>query len=85
MQLTPGDHAMTTRRANASNAEALAAFMTTKLQVDAMLERLKALSDVHFDSHPDEINWDHVGTLNHYASLLRQITDGAFKEGEHAA
>jgi hypothetical protein len=40
--------------------------MTTKLQIDAMLERLKALSDDHFDSRPDEINWDHVGTLNHF-------------------
>jgi hypothetical protein len=56
MQLTPGDHAMTTRRANASNEKAVDAFMTTKFQIDAMLERLKALSDVHFDSHPDEIN-----------------------------
>ena len=44
-----------------------------------------ALSDDHFETHPDEINWGHVGTLNHYASLLRQITDSAFKEGEHAA
>jgi hypothetical protein len=34
---------------------------------------------------PTRSTWDHVGTLNHYASLLRQITDGAFKEGEHAA
>ena len=85
MQLTPGDHAMTTRRANASRDKALDAFMTTKFQIDAMLERLKALSDDHFEAHPDEINWGHVGTLNHYASLLRQITDSAFKEGEHAA
>ncbi len=50
-----------------------------------MLERLKALSDDHFGTHPDEINWGDVGTLNHYASQLRQITDSAFKEGEHAA
>ena len=53
--------------------------------IDTMLERLKALSDDHFETHPDEINWGEVGTLNHYASLLRQITDSAFKEGEHAA
>ena len=68
---------------NRSNA--LDAFMTTKFQIDAMLERLKALSDDHFETHPDEINWGHVGTLKHYAGLLRQITDSAFKEGEHAA
>ena len=75
---------MTTRRA-ASNDKALDAFIAAKAEIDAMLERLKALSDDHFETHPDEINWGHVGTLNHYASLLRQITDAAFKEGEHAA
>ena len=67
------------------NAKALDAFMTTKIQIDAMLERLKALSDDHFEIHSDEIDWGDVGTLNQYASLLRQITDSAFKEGEHAA
>ena len=49
-----------------------------------MLDRLATLSGSHFDTHPDEINWGHVGALNHYACLLRQITDSAFKEGEHA-
>ena len=45
------------------------------------------MSDDHFQTHPDKINLGDVGTpnLNHYASLLRQITDSAFKEGEHAA
>ena len=87
---------MTTRRAtdngetgfatgSKSRSDALDAFMSTKFQIDAMLERLKGLSDDHFETHPDEINWGDVGTLNHYASLLRQITDAAFKEGEHAA
>ena len=76
--------AMTTRRASVDNAKALDAFMTTKFQIDTMLERLKALSDDHFETHPDEINWGHVCTLQHYAGLLRQITDAAFKEGEHA-
>ena len=75
---------MTTRR-TASNDKALDAFIAAKAEIDTMLERLKALSDDHFETHPDEINWGDVGTLNHYASLLRQITDAAFKEGEHAA
>lgn len=75
---------MTTRR-TANNSKALDAFMSTKFQIDAMLDRLKTLSDDHFETHPNEINWGHVGTLNHFASLLRQITDAAFKEGEHAA
>jgi hypothetical protein len=75
---------MTTRRVT-QNDKALDDFMAAKTEIDAMLERLKALSDDHFETHPDEINWGNVGTLNHYASLLRQITDAAFKEGEHAA
>ena len=77
---------MTVRpRQIADNTKALDAFVTTKFHLDEMLERLKALSDDHFETHPDEINWGDVGTLNHYASLLRQITDITFKEGEHAA
>ena len=49
-----------------------------------MLARLQALSDDDFNAHPNEVNWGHVGTLEHYASLLRRITDCAFCEGEHA-
>ncbi|SEN93734.1 hypothetical protein SAMN05216227_103312 [Pseudorhodobacter antarcticus] len=75
---------MTTRRATTPNDKALNAFISAKAEIDTMLERLKALSDDHFNTHPDEINWGDVGTLNHYASLLRQITDSAFKEGEYA-
>ena len=72
-----------TRRAQ-DNTKALDAFLAAKIEIDAMLERLAALSDDHFETHPDESNWGDVGTLNHYASVLRQITDSAFKEGEHA-
>lgn len=75
---------MTTRRAAATNDKAMAAFLAAKTEIDTMLSRLQALSDDHFGTHPDEINWGDVGTLTHYASLLRQITDSAFGEGEHA-
>ena len=64
--------------------KALDAFIAAKTEIDAMLERLAALSADHFETHPDEINWGHVGTLEHYASLLKRITDSAFGEGEHA-
>jgi hypothetical protein len=64
--------------------QAIDAFIARKVEIDAMLERIKALSDDHFDTSPDEINWGHVGTLAHYAELLKRITDAAFKEGEHA-
>ena len=67
-----------------NTASALDAFIAKKAEIDTMLERIKVLSDDHFDTNPDEINWGHVGTLAHYAELLKRITDAAFKEGEHA-
>ena len=73
-----------TRRATATNEKALDAFIAAKTEIDAMLERLATLSANHFETSPDEIHWGHVGTLNHYRAKLREITDSAFKEGEHA-
>ncbi|ARJ69143.1 hypothetical protein [Paracoccus contaminans] len=72
-----------TRRAT-DNTKALDAFITAKFEIDAMLQRLAALGADHLETSPDEINWGHVGTLNHYRAKLREITDMAFKEGEHA-
>jgi len=66
------------------NTKVLDAFLAAKFEIDAMLERLAALSADHFDTHPDEIDWGDVGTLNHYRAKLREITDSAFGEGEHA-
>ena len=63
---------------------ALDAYIAKKIEIDTMLARLTALSDDHFNVAPDEINWGHVGTLAHYAELLKRITDSAFKEGENA-
>ena len=76
-----GDAAMTKRR---DNTKALDAFIAKKAEIDTMLARLRDLSDEHFNWSPDEINWGHVGTLGHYAELLKRIADSAFKEGEHA-
>lgn len=64
--------------------KAIDAFIAAKLQIDDMLERLKALSDDHFNTNPDEINWADVGTLDHYRAKLREICDSAFHEGEYA-
>jgi hypothetical protein len=77
-----GETGSATGSRNRSNA--LKAFIGRKAEIDAMLARLQGLSDDHFNAHPDEINWGHVGTLEHFASLLKRITDSAFGEGEHA-
>ena len=68
-----------------SKEQALAAFVSKKSEIDAILARLQALSDDHFGYAPDEVTWAHVGTLGSYAELLKRITDQAFNEGEHAA
>jgi hypothetical protein len=67
-----------------SDEDALAAFVQKKAEIDTMLSRLQALSDDHFNYSPDEVTWDHVGTLGYYTELLKRVTDSAFKEGEHA-
>ena len=67
-----------------SREEALAAFVSRKAEIDAMLTRLQALNDDHFGYSPDEVTWSHAEGLAHYAELLKRITDQAFNEGKHA-
>ena len=68
-----------------NNDAALAAFIAKKAEIDAMLVRLQAFSDEHFGADPEQVNWAHVGSLGYQARLLKQISDFAFGEGEHAA
>ncbi len=72
-----------TRRAIAK-VNALDAFIAAKMEIDAMLARLQELSADHFYTDPDSVNWADVGSLNHVRARLREITDMAFSEGEHA-
>ena len=65
-------------------ALALQEFITYKTQFDDLLNRLKILSDNHFDISPEDINWANVGDLNYYIKELQKISDRAFSEGEHA-
>jgi len=62
---------------------ALDAYIAKKIEIDTMIARLTALSDDHFNVAPDDVDWGHVGTLAHYAELLKRITDSAFREGEY--
>jgi hypothetical protein len=82
--ITTPRHQLRAEKAAHSREAALTAFIAKKAEIDTMLARLQALSDDHFNCHPDEINWGDVGTLEHYAGLLRRITDSAFDEGEYA-
>ena len=58
-----------TRKPARNNDAALTAFIAKKAEIDAMLARLQAFSDDHFGADPER---------------LKQISDFAFGEGEHA-
>jgi hypothetical protein len=68
-----------------TNDKALDAFLTAKAEIDALLERLKELSEDNFQTNPERISWADVTTLNDTRDTLRQITDRALREGEYAA
>jgi hypothetical protein len=67
-----------------TNDAALAAFIARKAEIDAMLERLAALSADHFECSPEDGNGGDVGTLEHYRARLREFTDMAFRGGEQS-
>ena len=82
--LTTPRHQLRAERARLNKEAALAAFIAKKSEIDERLARLQALSDEHFHCHRDEVGWATVGSLEHYANLLKRISDSAFGEGEHA-
>jgi hypothetical protein len=67
-----------------ANDEALAAFVTRKAEIDAMLERLAGLSDDHFGVAPEDVSWGDVANLGYVIERLRQASDFIFQEGECA-
>jgi hypothetical protein len=67
-----------------NNSAAVAAFIARKSEIDAILTSLAALSAEHFNCNPDEIKWTDLDTLGSYLARLREVSDAAFHEGEHA-
>lgn len=64
------------------NSDALAAFIAKKTEIDAMLARLKTLSDDHFEVDPQTLHWGHVGDLEFYAQQLQRISDAVFSRSK---
>ena len=60
-------------RAEASNAEALAAFIARKAEIDRLLEQLLAHSHEHLNLAPEEVHWGHVGELDDWLACLRRV------------
>ena len=67
-----------------SKRTAIDAFLEHKARIDRALERLQTLSEEHFETHPDDINWADAGSLERMANDLEAITDYTFNEGECA-
>jgi hypothetical protein len=44
-------------KAAQNNDQALNAFIASTAKIDQMLSKLKAISEDHFITDPDEINW----------------------------
>lgn len=65
-----------------TNDAPLAAFIACKAEIDATLDRIRAASDDHFFTSPEDVTWGHVTALAGHASLLRRITDAIYAEGE---
>ncbi len=57
-----------------NNAKALAAYLAAKTKVYTRLESLRAAIEDHQDRRtPEEINYAHVGDLDHVAEVLDEI------------
>jgi hypothetical protein len=77
---------MTDRQARTTlnQEQSLEAFLTKKAEFDALLADLQRMSDDHFGADPETVLWDHVGSLEHWNSRLREVADAYFKRGEFA-
>jgi len=58
-----------------TNEAALAAFMRSKAEVDALLDRIAAASADHFGAEPDRVTWGDAGSLGFVTERLKEITE----------
>jgi hypothetical protein len=58
--ITTPRHELRAEKARRNKEAALSAFIGKKAEIDEMLTRLQALSDDHFNAHPDEVGWADV-------------------------
>jgi hypothetical protein len=55
------------------NAEALAAFIARKAEIDHLLAQLLAHSHEHLNLAPEDVHWGHVGELDDWLVCLRRV------------
>lgn len=71
-------------RKPADNADALAAFIVRKAEIDTILARLTALGAEHFNCMPNALTWGDIADFSRYRDWLRPVSDAAFPEDEYA-
>jgi chaperonin cofactor prefoldin len=71
-------------KAAQNNDQALNAFIGAKASIDQMLSELQAMSNDHFNTHPDEINWADVGNVSRIERRLKELLDMLKMEGEYS-
>ena len=60
---------------------ALSAFLRKVAEIETSLDALRTLAGDHFETHPDEINWTNVGTVEKIAADLAAALRFARGEG----
>ena len=72
-----------TRRAEIKE-QALGRFMEQIAEINERLAELQEFADDHMGDSPEDITWGHVGTAGYFIEKLTELTDFAYKRGEHA-
>ena len=67
-----------------SAMKAQKAFIQRNAEITTLLARLTQEADNHFGADFDTINYGDVGSLDHIAEQLKEISDQTFNEGEYA-
>jgi hypothetical protein len=64
-----------TTRSLPNNKQALVTFIARNEEIDALLRRIQGANADHFNTHPDEVHWGHVGTCGQVVEKLRKIAE----------
>lgn len=67
-----------------TNDKALNAYIARVQEAAEALAQLQSYIDDHGDVTPEDVNWQHVGSMSQLAADINQLTDRIYKRGEYA-